>query len=87
MKHKWGDCCMEDKLAFTVEDITKLMTHCRDVGVSEFHGGGVKFSLVNDPLIRASAQENVPAVIPTRDFDQLLIEDPRAYEEAMREID
>jgi hypothetical protein len=78
---------MEGALRFTVEDITKLMTHCRDAGVSEFHGGGVKFSLVNDPLIRASAQNNAPAVIPTKDLDQLLIEDPRAYEEAMREID
>jgi hypothetical protein len=78
---------VDKALTLSVKDIIRLMDACREHGVSQFHGGGVTFSLVNDPFIRASPMNIAPAVKQPKDFDQMLIEDPRAYEEAMREID
>lgn len=71
-------------LAFSVDDIVHLMETCRKSGVTEFSAGGLSIKLVNDPFIRDTLQENTTASKKTRpDTDQLLIEDPLAFEEAL----
>jgi hypothetical protein len=75
-------------VGFTVDDICKLMSSAHEHGVSEFHCGGLDFKLVNDPFIRAALPTNKTATVkPNIDFDSLLIEDPLAFEDAMRMID
>lgn len=78
---------MSEQLAFSVEDVIKLIAASRQHCLSEFSGGGVSFRLVNDYVVRASHTDTATTTKQPKDLDQLLIEDPRAFEEAMREID
>jgi hypothetical protein len=74
----------ESDLAFSVNDIVVLMETCRKNGVIEFTAGGLSLKLVNDLFIRDTIQEHQTSSRQTRqDTDQLLIEDPLAFEEAM----
>jgi hypothetical protein len=74
----------ESDLAFSVNDIVILMETCRKNGVIEFTAGGLSLKLVNDLFIRDTIQEHQTSSRQTRqDTDQLLIEDPLAFEEAM----
>lgn len=74
----------QSDLAFNVDDIVRLMETCRKNGVIEFIAGGLSFKLVNDQFIRDQLQEQTTASKQTRpDTDQLLIEDPLAFEEAL----
>lgn len=73
-------------VAFNCDDIIKLMAACREYGVSDFDGGGINFSLVDGLPVRASVTTNMTPTV-NHDYDQLLIEDPAAYEAALREID
>ena len=75
-------------VAFTVDELCKLMASAKDAGVSEFQGGGISIKLVNDPFIRASVQQEKTSTLKQhKDLDQLLIENPYQWEEAMRESD
>jgi hypothetical protein len=74
----------QSKLAFSVDDMIVLMETCRKNGVTEFSAGGLSIKLVNDPFIRDTFTENKTVSSKTRqDNDQLLIEDPLAFEEAL----
>jgi hypothetical protein len=74
----------ESDLAFSVSDIVVLMETCRKHGVTEFTAGGLSLKLVNDLFIRDTLQEHETSSRKTRqDTDQLLIEDPLAFEEAL----
>jgi hypothetical protein len=74
----------ESNLAFTVDDIVILMETCRKNAVTEFSAGGLSLKLVNDSFIRDPLQENkTTSGKAPQDTDQLLIEDPLAFEEAL----
>ena len=71
-------------LAFSVSDIVALMETCKMNGVTEFSAGGLFLRLVNDPFIRDNVNETTTTSGKThQDTDQLLIEDPLAFEEAL----
>lgn len=77
-------------VAFNVKDICRIMSTARDLGVSEFQGCGISFKLGNASDVRASVQTNITAPAkpkPPKDLDTLLIEDPAAFEQALREIE
>ena len=74
----------QSNLAFSVDDIVVLMETCKKNGVSEFSAGGLSLKLVNDQFIRDPLQDNKTTSGKThQDTDQLLIEDPLAFEEAL----
>jgi hypothetical protein len=75
---------VKSELAFSVSDIVVLMETCKMNGITEFSAGGLSLKLVNDSFIRDNMNNlNTASRKSHPDTDQLLIEDPLAFEEAL----
>ncbi len=84
----------------TTEGISQLVLACKEAGVRDFEGLGVKFSFgppkkpelievahAIDPLAVQDAHDALEAHIKDEELEEMRLRDPAAFEEAIRQND